>query len=123
MCTFGFAAVYYATIACSTALPWASVLLHIVMVTSPAGGGQSFGVAAMSGALADVATEPAGLLVEEAGDGAIEPPAHDAPMRPSVKSDTTNDRRTIFPLLRLSVLREAYYAVILFGDVAWPDDE
>ena len=115
MCTFGFAAVYSAIIAFSTALPWASVLLHIVMVTSPAGGGQSFGVAAMSGTLPDVAAVPAGLLVEEAaGDGAVDPPAHEAPMSPRVKSEATNDRRTFIPLQRLSVLREAYHAVILF---------
>src|SRR6267143_2894887 len=97
MCTFGFAAVYSAIIAFSTALPWASVLLHIVMVTSPAGAGQSFGVAAMSGTLPEVATEPAGLLVEVAGDGAVDPPAHEAPMSPSVKSEATNDRRTFIP--------------------------
>src|SRR2546427_4296763 len=115
MCTFGFAAVYSAIIAFSTALPWASVLLHIVMVTSPAGAGQSFGVAAMSGTLPDVAAEPAGLLVDEAaGDGAVDPPAHEAPMSPRVKSEATNDRRTFIPLQRLSGLREAYHAVILF---------
>src|SRR5438270_4502236 len=97
MCTFGFAAVYSAIIAFSTALPWASVLLHIVMLTSPAGAGQSFGVAAISGTLPDVAAEPAGLLVEEAGDGAVDPPAHEAPTSPRVKSEATNDRRTLFP--------------------------
>jgi len=85
------------------------------MVTSPAGAGQSFGVAAESGTLPDVAAEPAGLLVDEAaGDGAVDPPAHEAPMSPRVKSEATNDRRTFIPLQRLSVLREAYHAVILF---------
>src|SRR2546425_7782653 len=91
MCTFGFAAVYSAIIAFSTALPWASVLLHIVMVTSPAGGGQSFGVAAMSGPLADAAADPGGVAVEGPDDGAVVPPAHAEPTSTSAKNVTTND--------------------------------
>src|SRR5437667_3583360 len=91
MCTFGLAAMYSATIAFSTAFPWASVLLHMVMLTSPAGAGQSFGVAAMSGPLGDAAADPGGVAVDGPDDGAVVPPAHAEPTSTRAKSVTTND--------------------------------